>query len=547
MSGRLAERFPAVRPQGKVIMDENGISRKPDVKRLIADIAMLVGYIVLIAGIGLFLGVSKDVIFSPAAMAVIFAICLLILPLGYFLFRKKTATGKVATGVSIALIALSVVFVVLCILFSLVVEFVQPLALSTASSILLIAGSVVLLIAALVQVLAKRQITAIVVCTMLLAMMLTGVIWVNAQGYGDFNTEAIAAESFLFNNDEGGFATFRIPSIVALNHDVLNEKYGLTLERDVLYAFAEGRRNSSHDTGSIDMVYKFSTDGGENWSDLNILLTYGTENIGKYGNPTPVLDRDTGKLIFPYMSGTEANNYDYDTFMATFSFADDLTLVQEGEPVNINPDKVADATGGGTDGVRETTLMIGPGKSIQLSGGEYDGRIVVPASSGGYSFVLYSDDHGATWHKGQDAGTGNECEAVQLPNGELVMVVRDMTGCSAPHYEQYQRLSYSNDGGETWYEKTTDTTLRSPICMASLAVTADGTLLISYPDSFLTRANLTIAASKDNGKTWETCRVYSGAAGYSCITADSDGNMYLLAEIGKVNYNEVLYFARVNF
>ena len=83
MSGRLAERFHAVRPQGKVIMDENGISRKPDVKRLIADIAMLVGYIVLIAGIGLFLGVSKDVIFSPAAMAVIFAICLLILPLGY--------------------------------------------------------------------------------------------------------------------------------------------------------------------------------------------------------------------------------------------------------------------------------------------------------------------------------------------------------------------------------------------------------------------------------------------------------------------------------
>lgn len=532
-------------------MEENGAPRKLDIKRLIADIAMLVGYIVLVAGVGLFLGVSRDVFFSTAAMSVIFAICLLILPIGYFLlFRKNTPAimaGKVGTGVSIALIAVSVIFLLLCILFSLVVDFVQPLALSTASSILLIAGAVILLVAALIQVLSRGQLTAIVVCAMLLAMMLTGVIWVNAQDYGEFNDEAITASSFLFNNGEGDFATFRIPSIIAVNHDELNEHYGLTLEKDVLYAFAEGRRNSSHDTGSIDMVYKFSTDGGETWSDLNILLSYGTENIGKYGNPTPVLDRETGLLLFPYMTGTEANNYDYDTYMAKFSFNADFTLTQEGEPVNINPDKVADATGGGSDGVRETTLMIGPGKSIQLSGGEYDGRIVVPASSGGYSFVLYSDDHGDTWHRGQDAGTGNECEAVQLPNGELVMVVRDMTGCSAPHYEQYQRLSYSNDGGETWYEKTVDTTLKSPICMASLALNADGTLLISYPDSFLTRANLTIAASTDNGKTWETCRVYSGAAGYSCITADSDGNIYLLAEIGKVNYNEVLYFARVNF
>ena len=102
-------------------MDENGISRKPDVKRLIADIAMLVGYIVLIAGIGLFLGVSKDVIFSPAAMAVIFSNCLLILPLGYFLFPQKAATGKVATGVSLSLVEPAVGFVVRCLLVSFVV------------------------------------------------------------------------------------------------------------------------------------------------------------------------------------------------------------------------------------------------------------------------------------------------------------------------------------------------------------------------------------------------------------------------------------------
>ena len=82
--------------------------------------------------------------------------------------------------------------------------------------------------------------------------------------------------------------------------------------------------------------------------------------------------------------------------------------------------------------------------------------------------------------------------------------------------------------------------------MSSLAMSADGKLLMSYPDSFLTRANLSVAASLDGGKTWKSTRVYSGAAGYSCLAADTDGNVYLLAEIGKVNYKEVLYFACVN-
>lgn len=526
-------------------MDGNS-SRRANVKRIVADVAMLIGYVVLTAGVGLFLGVNRDVFFSTAAMAVVFTIGLLILPAGYFFLRNKKAQGKVATGISSACIALVVVFLVLCILFSLVVEFVQPLALSTVSSILLIAGCVVLLLSAVVQILSGRQIVAVTVCVMLCVLMLTGVIWVNAQDYGEFNRDAIVKDGFIFNNGEGGYATFRIPSLVALDRNVLNEEYGFGLTRDPLFAFAEGRRNSSHDTGSIDMVYKFSLDGGENWSDLHVLLSYGTENIGKYGNPTPVLDVDTAKLVFPYMTGTEANAYDYDTYMAQFSFNADYTLEQVGEAIDINPDKVADSSGGGSDGVREQTLMIGPGKSIQIHGGKYDGRIIVPASGGGHSFVLYSDDHGATWKRGESAGVGNECEAAQLSNGEIVMVIRDMTGCSMPHYEQYQRLSYSRDGGETWYEQTTDTSLKSPICMSSLAMTADGKLLMSYPDSFLTRANLSVAASLDGGKTWKSTRVYSGAAGYSCLAADTDGNIYLLAEIGKVNYNEVLYFACVN-
>lgn len=433
---------------------------------------------------------------------------------------------------------------VILILFSLVVDFVQPLMLNTATCIILIAASVIMLAGAAMQIFGKRHVMTLVVCVLLIVAMLVGVIWFNAQGFRDFNDEVMTDRTFLFANGEDGYATFRIPSLVTLDKDVLNEKYGTEFERDVLLASAEGRVNSAHDTGSIDLVYKTSADGGKTWSELRVLLSYDDE-VGKYGNPTPVLDRETGLVVFPYMSATKADKYDYQTFVARYIVDQNAVLTLNEEPINISFEKTDDGSGG-ADGVRQHTLMIGPGKSIQLENGEHKGRLIIPASSGGESFVLYSDDHGANWNVGESAGTGNECEAAELPDGELVMVVRDMTGCSAIHPEQYQRLSYSLDGGQTWYRKTEDTILRSPICMSSLTVAQSGALVMSYPDSFDTRVNLTVGVSTDRGESWQTYGLYNGASGYSCLTSDSNGSLYVLAEVGKVNYNDALMFAVLN-
>ena len=57
-------------------------------------------------------------------------------------------------------------------------------------------------------------------------------------------------------------------------------------------AFAEGRKNSSHDTGVVDMLGKISADGGDTWTPLAVMFSYG-EEVGKYGNPTMVLDRNS--------------------------------------------------------------------------------------------------------------------------------------------------------------------------------------------------------------------------------------------------------------
>lgn len=521
------------------------LNKLKDKKRLVADIFTLLGFMLLIAGIGMFLAVNEGIFFSTAAMTVIFSLALLIMPTGYIILRKKDVNNKILAGISIALIVVSVIMLVIVILNSLIIDYVQPLALNTANSVILIAACVFLIASALVELITGKQAFSIIVSATLIVVMLVGIVWANTQGYGEFNKDIIKNEKFLFENGEGGYATFRIPSILALDHEIINEKYDYNLEEDVLLASAEGRKNSSHDTGSIDLVYKTSKDGGKTWSDLNVLFTYKDE-VGKYGNPTPVLDRETGLLNFPYMTGTEANKYDYKTYNARLKINPDMTLTLNEEPQDISFEKSDDTSSGGTDGVRKHTLMIGPGKSIQISQGEHAGRLIVPASSGGESFVMYSDDNGITWTKGGSAGVGNECEAAELGNGELVMVVRDMTGCSNFHPEQYQRLSYSKDGGENWYIKTENTDLRSPICMSSVDVLSDGRLIMTYPDSFHTRVNLTLGISKDNGKTFEKESIYKGAAGYSCVTSDSNNNVYVLAEIGKINYNEVLYFAKLD-
>lgn len=525
-------------------MEKNSIVKTLKEKSFIADIVMLVGYLLLVAGIIMFLVCNDGIFFSTAAMAVIFSLVLLVLPVGYIVMRKRLINTKIMTCISIGLLLVSIIMLIIVILKSLIIDYVQPLSLNTANVILLIVASVILLVASLIQLLSERQIMSILVSSMMIMAMLTGIIWVNAQGYRDFNEDIIENNTFLFKNGEKDYATFRIPSIVALDHEIINAKYGYTLEHDLMIAMAEGRRDSSHDTGRIDLVYKTSTDLGKTWSDLRVMFTYGLDVVGKYGNPTPVLISETGELVVPYMTGTKENGYDYSTHIAKFTINSDMILKKISDK-DISFAKT-DSSSGGTDGVREHTLMVGPGKGIELKSGEHKGRLVIPASGGGHSYVMYSDDNGETWTKGESAGTGNECEVAELNNGELVMVVREDIGCTNLHPEQYQRLSYSKDGGKTWYRKTENTSLKSPICMSSIDTLSDGTLLMTYPNAFHTRVNLTFGISKDNGKTWNTKYIYNGAAGYSCMVVDSENNVFVLSEIGKVNYNEVLFFTKLN-
>ncbi|MEG2450450.1 MAG: sialidase family protein, partial [Clostridia bacterium] len=439
--------------------------------------------------------------------------------------------GQIA---GIVMASLSFICFALVLIFSLVARTFQPLALSTEAAVFMIIGLLFLVASAYFSVFCdKRGAYKIVVPILLIAVMFTGIIWAGVQGWQDFGNIR-EKEKFIFQNGEGGYFTFRIPSLVALDKDVIDEKYGITLNHDMLLATAEGRRNSSRDTGDIDMVYKYSLNNGASWSNLAVLFEVEGE-VGKVGNPTPVFDKVNGILNIAYLRATKASGYDYYTYNVQGKLNKDFTFTF-GNPTFIG-DRVEGEPLGGGDGVNNNTYMVGPGKAIQIENGEHAGRLIIPCSNRGNAFVEYSDDFGLTWKRGGNAGTGNECEATELANGELMMVIRENKGCSTLHCKQYQRLAFSRDCGETWYITATNTTLKTPICMASVVTDHSGLVYLSYPDSFFTRTKLTVARSIDNGKNWETKLIYSGVSGYSCMTVNSSGEIFMLAEVGKVNYN----------
>ena len=462
------------------------------IKKALSIVLSAAGYACWIAGTVMFLVFNDGIFFNTAVMALIAALCIIVLPAClvtvYFIKKKKTednseikkSFGKLPLILSAVFIAGALASLLGLVLNGLVVNYFQPITLSIATSVTLIVGAVLLIAGALVFLLDKKYFLSATAAALVIVSVTAGVIWANAQDYRDFadGTET----SFLFAEGEEGYASFRIPSIIVMEKEVLNEKFSYDLSSDVVIAFCEGRKDSAHDTGRIDLVGKISLDGGKTFGALQTFFTFG-EEVGKVGNPTAVFDVFTGYLHMAFMRAAESEGYYYRTFTAKGRLTSDGTM-EWGEIKDISLEKDESAAPGGADGVRTDTLMVGPGKGVQITEGEKAGRIIIPASNAGFSFVLYSDD-----------------------------------------------------GGETWYIETRETSLRTPICMSSLCTEEDGTLLLSYPDSFRNRVNLTLAKSDDGGKNWTTQQLYPGASGYSCAEY-SDGNILIVAEIGKVNYSE---------
>ena len=97
-------------------------------------------------------------------------------------------------------------------------------------------------------------------------------------------TENDPIQTDLFTSGTLGYHTFRIPALVVTTSGTL-------------LAFAEGRRNSRHDTGAIDIVVRRSRDNGQTFDEMRVAVEGGGDVAG---NPAPVVDASTGRVWLPF-------------------------------------------------------------------------------------------------------------------------------------------------------------------------------------------------------------------------------------------------------
>ena len=132
---------------------------------------------------------------------------------------------------------------------------------------------------------------------------------------------------------------------------------------------------ASGDDGHINLVVRRSADGGATWSDMAVIAS---DSVGTFGNPVPVLDEKSGKIIL-VMAHTPAG-YTEST-MGNYPDAHTRRIfVCESCDGGLSWTKPRDLT-------KELNLekgawyAVGPGGGIQIKGGEHSGRIVVPVNT----------------------------------------------------------------------------------------------------------------------------------------------------------------------
>jgi sialidase-1 len=337
----------------------------------------------------------------------------------------------------------------------------------------------------------------------------------------------------LFVSGQGGYVRYRIPALA------------VTTTGTVL-AFCEARKYTGHDSDQIDLFLRRSEDGGRTFGAVQVVAT---QHDWVCGNPAPVVDAGTGTVWL--------------LFCRNHRHGDETMICQGWAPRTVWVTH-SDDDGATWSEPREITAEVkrtgwswyatGPGHGIQLG----TGRLLIPCDhivfrdgnrqDPQHSHVVYSDDHGRTWHLGGVASPGtNECTAFEGAAGWLCLNSRNQAQLSEGG--NYRAVAWSGDGGLTFSPGVHDAALLEPVCQASTcrldeAGVGRSRVLFSNPASRI-RDHLTVRLSYDQGQTWPLARLlHAGPAAYSDLCVTGEGRICCLYERGREGPYEALSLAR---
>jgi sialidase-1 len=345
--------------------------------------------------------------------------------------------------------------------------------------------------------------------------------------------EPFLEKTVLFEELSNGFTLYRIPGIV------------VTAKGSVL-VYCEARKFSGADRGEIEIHLRRSTDGGRTFSPAKQVAHMGP----RLARNPHMSDEKKGKD----MGGPDEQTVNNPVAIATREGVVHLLYCVEymrcfylrSEDDGIHWTKPIEITSTFENFRNELDWQViatGPGHAMEME----NGRLCVPFWMATYDSeaslrkavgVIFSDDAGKTWQRGEIAIPGaGEPNIVPLADGRALITARNSNS------RDRRLVSYSPDGAGGWSKPAFAEDLPEPGCMAGIIAhpgnsTLSGPLvLFSNPHTTArehsARRDVTIKLSRDGGMTWPVKKTLQpGPSAYSDLAVLPDGTVLCFYESG---------------
>lgn len=277
----------------------------------------------------------------------------------------------------------------------------------------------------------------------------------------------------------------------------------------ILFIYTHYYGDSGGDHDPAYLAGRFSSDGGKTWTneDVKIIEREGTMNVMSVS----LLRLQNGEIALFYLRKNSARDC---IPMVRFSRDEAKSWT---DPIPCITDK-------------QGYFVLNNDRVIQLK----NGRLLMAVNlyniaegstlNKGSLWSYYSDDSGRTWKSGNEVPNPQkyltqEPGIVELKNGNIFMLIRSNAGV--------QCKSYSKDKGVTW-TPVEQSNIKSPVSPATIErIPSTGDLLLVWnnnggedPVIKGKRTPLTVAISRDEGKTWKKIKnIEDDPDGWYCYIA----------------------------
>jgi Neuraminidase (sialidase) len=281
----------------------------------------------------------------------------------------------------------------------------------------------------------------------------------------------------------------------------------------ILFVYTKFATEGPGDSGAAALAARYSMDGGVTWTtkDETILSNEAGLNVMSVS----LLRLASGELALFYLR--KESLLDCRPYMRVSkdegqTWSEARATVREPGYYVLNNDRARQLKSG------RIVLPVALHRNRSAEFADFERR--------GVAMCYLSDDNGRSWRRSRtmvesaDRNGLQEPGVVELKDGRVLMYMR--TGMGSQYF------SVSQDGGETWTGAQASS-LQSPLSPATIErIPKTGDLLAVWNDQSKVSAEirnrkrtpLTVAISRDEGRTWERAKnLMDDPAGWYCYTA----------------------------